>query len=1008
MNLNNTPELLAMLQDPTIFNINRLPARSSHQYYKTMEEARGQGRMQWRYCLNGEWDFHYAETIEERPIGFELNGFAKSEKISVPGHIQLQGYDKPQYVNTQYPWDGHEHIVPPQIPKKFNPTASYLRTFEIPKTWKGQPVFICLNGVEVAYNIWLNGKYIGYDEDSFTPSRFDLTPHLCEGVNRLAIQVYKFSSASWLQCQDYWRFSGIFRDVYLETVAKVHVQDICVKTTLFENYTQATVAVGLTLTDTDNVQIEAAFVDKSGVVQASTMLSGESAHFEFNINHPLLWSAEKPNLYTLEILVKQNGETIEAICQPVGIREFKMINKLMHINGKRIVFRGVNRHEFSAERGRCVTREDMEWDVKFMKAHNINAVRTSHYPNAEYFYTLCDKYGLYVIDEANLETHGTTPPVTGSGGDLTHLVPDNKPEWLDAILDRATSLCERDKNHPSVIIWSCGNESYGGENLYKMSERFRQLDDTRLVHYENIHFDRRFNSTSDMESQMYTYVPDIRKYLQNNPEKPFILCEYSHAMANSCGGLNRYIALEDEFEMYQGGFIWDFIDQALFAKDRFGKQYLAYGGDFDDRPCDYNFCTNGIVTADRKPSTKALAIKGAYQPYVIDVDCDGKLSIRSKHLFTDLNEYTVKWQIEENENCLISGVLTLDLPPLESLEFNLPIQISDIVADAQKEYIITVAVLTEAGHEVAFGQHIIDAAKAKSQAKGMLTLVEGTETIGINGENFEILFSRQHKHARIVSLKYGGKELIKSHWQSLMPSFWRAPIDNDRGFKGQSEMAEWKIASLYATCDSMDYKKCDGGVEVAFVYDLRTNPVAKVKVIYFIDPSGKIDVTMDYKGMKGLPNMPKFGMDMSIYAEFDHLTWRGLGPDESYPDRDFGLRYGTYSNKVADNMPEYLKPQECGNHVGVRYAHVTNGSRAGLCIRMVDKPFHFSALPYTPHELENATHLYELPPVHKTVLSISSEMMGVGGDNSWGARPEDVFELPADRDYCLRFSIEPR
>jgi len=337
----------------------------------------------------------------------------------------------------------------------------------------------------------------------------------------------------------------------------------------------------------------------------------------------------------------------------------------------------------------------------------------------------------------------------------------------------------------------------------------------------------------------------------------------------------------------------------------------------------------------------------------------------------------------------------------------LPIQISGIITDTSKEYVITVAILTETGNEISFGQHIIDAVCKKSPTKGQITLVEGTETVGVNGENFEILFSRLHKYARIVSLKYDGEEFIKSPWQTLMPTFWRAPIDNDRGFKGQSEMAQWKIASMYATCDSMEYKTRDNGVEVAFVYDLRTNPVAKVNVTYFIDPSGKIDVTMEYKGVKGLPNMPKFGMDMSIYAEFDNLTWRGLGPDESYPDRDFGLHYGTYSNKVTDNMPEYLKPQECGNHFGVRYASITNSNKAGLCIRMTNKPLNFSALPYTSHELENATHLYELPAVHKTVLSISSEMMGVGGDNSWGARPEDIFELPSDKDYSLKFSIEP-
>ena len=1011
MNPNCNQELQKMLADSNVFRVNRLDAHSSHRYYKTAAEAKVQEYMGWRMCLNGTWKFHYAENINDRPVGFELPDYCVEgfDQISVPGHIQMQGYGVPQYVNIMYPWDGHEELLPPQVPVKFNPTASYVWEFEIPESWGDNPVTICFDGVETAFNVWLNGVYIGYSEDSFTPGHFDLTPYVNRrGKNKLAVQVYKFSSASWLEDQDFWRFSGIFRDVYLATrPIEAHIQDLFVKTSLSDTYT-ARVSANLHLVGekANDATISARLVDKNGVsVSTTTSVLNNSAKLQFDVSNPKLWSAENPNLYTLEIEVFVADEVIEVVHQPVGIREFIMKDKLMLINGKRIVFRGVNRHEFSAERGRAVLREEMEWDIKFMKAHNINAVRTSHYPNNIYLYELCDRYGLYVIDEANLETHGTL----NLNGDKTHQVPDSKPEWVGALLDRAKSMLERDKNHPSIIIWSCGNEAGGGEDIYKMAQLFRQLDDTRLIHYEQVVHDRTFADTTDMESHMYTPVSSIRNYLTNNPPKPFILCEYSHAMGNSCGGINRYIELEDEFDMYQGGFIWDFADQTIWAKDRFGDPYLAYGGDFYDRPSDYNFCANGIVTSDRKITAKAIAVKGAYQPYVIEVSGNANVKIRSKHLFTDLNEYVVKWTLESDEKVTQRGELVVDLPPLESCEFKLPIRLPN----DGKEHVITVSVCTQIGtdyadlgHEVAFGQYIQDAALTSIPAVVPFEIAVGSSNIGISGDGFEVLFS---KHAGcMVSLKYDGQEYIQSHLQSLMPNFWRAPIDNDCGFKGQIEMAQWKLASLYAYCVKYEFNKHDNGLKLTYTYKLPTTPETHVRVTYFVHSHGRIDVTMNYAGTEGLPNMFRFGMSVSIPADFENLTWRGLGPDESYPDRDFGLPYGTYSNKVADNMPGYVKPQECGNHAGVRHATVYNDMGQGIRISMLDnRPLNFSVLPYTSHELEQATHVYDLPPIHKTVLTIDSAVMGVGGDNSWGARPEAMFELPSNKDYSLRFTIEP-
>ena len=677
----------------------------------------------------------------------------------------------------------------------------------------------------------------------------------------------------------------------------------------------------------------------------------------------------------------------------------------MHLNGKRIVFRGVNRHEFSATYGRSVTKEEMEWDVKFLKEHNFNAVRTSHYPNASYFYELCDEYGLYLIDETNLETHGTWKYGV-SVEENEPAIPNGRPEFLEIILDRAKSMLERDKNHPSILIWSCGNESFGGENLYKMSEYFRHRDETRLVHYEGVFWDRRFNGTSDMESRMYAKVPEIREYLDNNPEKPFILCEYTHAMGNSNGGMDRYIELENEYDMYQGGFIWDYIDQALWTEDRYGKPYLAFGGDFGDQPTDYNFCVNGIIYANREASPKMQAIKGAYQPFTIEVK-DGGAQIQNKNMFTNLNEYTLKWEIVRGEEVVSSGEGYYDLEPLSTGFIDLGIN----VTPHQEEQVITISICLKedtmfapCGHEVAFGQLIVDAVKEEEiHPVKAFQIANGDVNVGISGEGFEVIFAKNL--GRMVSMKYDGIEYIHQPNLSLMPNFWRASTDNDRGNQAPIRMAQWKLASMYAFNEFMEINRLEEGLEVIFTYNLNTMPVSHAIVKYFINSYGQIHVTMSYEGVEGLPNMFKFGMDLAIPCEFNTLTWRGFGPDETYADREFGARYGTFTNQVADNLAAYVIPQACGNHTGVRYATLTNESGAGLKITG-DAPLSFSALPYTSHELEAAFHHYELPPVHKTVLSINHQEMGVGGDDSWGARPDARFELPANMKYEYSFVIE--
>ncbi len=1002
-------DIHALLENPEIFEINRKKSHSDHRYYETIEAARAKGEMTWRHSLNGQWQMHYSENLMGRPENFEALDYDTSSfaSVTVPGHIQLQGFDKPHYVNTQYPWDGHEALVPPFISKTFNPTASYVKHFEVPTTWENQSVGISFQGVETAFMLWCNGEFVGYSEDSFTPSEFDLTPFINrEGENKLAVQVYKWSTGSWLEDQDFWRLSGIFRDVYLFTTPTAHIQDFFVKTYLQNNYQDARVVATFEITNEASA-ILATLKDKTGQVVAKDCITVEDhqASLELFVEAGTLWSAENPYLYSLELELLVGDHVVEAIVQPVGLRQFEIINKVMHINGRRIVFRGVNRHEFSANTGRYVSNEEMEWDVKTLKAYNFNSVRTSHYPNATYFYELCDEYGLYVIDETNLETHGSWM-VMGAPVSREEAIPNGRPEFLEIILDRAKTMLERDKNHPSILIWSCGNESYGGENLYKMSEYFRQADDTRLVHYEGVFWDRRFDETSDMESRMYAYVKDVCEYLDNDPKKPFILCEYTHAMGNSNGGMDRYIALEDQYEMYQGGFIWDYIDQAIWSKDRYGKPFLAFGGDYGDQPTDYNFCVNGIIYANREVSPKMQAIKGAYAPFVIEMD-QTTAKITNKHLFTNLSHYMIKCERLVDGELVETKQLSADVAPLTTAVIDLGLSVTPM----EKEQVITLSICekeetlyAKAGHEIAFGQVVIAAEKVEKEVVAKpFTIVEGDVNLGINGENFEVIFARNL--GRIVSLKYNGKEFIHQPNLSLMPSFWRAPIDNDRGCGAHVRFAQWKVASMYAYHTAMDVTHLEDGLQVIFTYNLNTSPASEAKVNYHINGEGQINVTMTYKGVENLSNMFKFGMDLAIPADYQYLTWYGLGPDETYIDRQFGAKLGRYSNKVSDNVAAYVIPQACGNKTQVRDAKITDEYGNGLRISG-EVPFSFSALPYSAHELEAAFHHYELPPVHKTVLSINLKEMGVGGDDSWGARPYPEYEVASNEDYTFSFMIE--
>ncbi|MCC8106829.1 MAG: DUF4981 domain-containing protein [Clostridiales bacterium] len=1115
------------VKDPRFFSENRLAAHSDHMFFTSRREAET-GINDLVYSLNGFWKFLYAGNYESCKKDFwKCDCNCKNwEDIRVPSNMQMEGYDSPQYVNTQYPWDGREDVAPPRfavspddadtsadaeliggIPERFNPVGSYVKYFVLPESMSSKRVFVSFQGAESGLAIWLNGQYIGYSEDSFTPSEFELTPYLMEdgAENKLAVQVFKWTSGSWCEDQDFFRFSGLYRDVYLYAIPKMHVQDLRVRTELDDAYNDADLKTKMSVCGKGRVRL--CLMDGKTAV-AESIAAAENADVELTMHvfAPKLWSAEHPYLYTLWVeLLDENGEAVEVVRQRIGFRQFEMKDHMMHLNGRRIVFKGVDRHAFSSKYGRAVTYEETKQDIITMKQHNINAIRTSHYPNASFLYELCDEYGLYLIDETNLESHGTWCAYYQGTVGQDYILPCDHEEWLDAMLDRTNSMLQRDKNHPSILIWSCGNESYGGKVIYEMSQLFRRLDSTRLVHYEGVFQDRRYNDTSDMESQMYTPADEIREFLKKDRSKPFICCEYQHAMGNSCGGMQKYTDLTEEEPLYQGGFIWDYIDQSITKKDRYGQPFEAYGGDFDDRPTDYNFSGNGIVYGgDRSASPKMQTVKFHYQNIRV-FPSETQVRIRNLSLFTDTSEYECAALLSRDGRPVREERMEISVPPLSEATFELPEAFRHIDADFEGaarrqnqsamdaaaetknniaddvscEYTVTVSfrlkedtLWAKRGHEVAFGQYVYGQCgyarlESDSRAAGTadfcrladrtirlaakkqgaaVEIIHGQDNIGVRGEHFEVLFSN---NAGLVSYRWGGKELLKT---SPRPDFWRALTDNDNGAEGAARYGQWKLASLYATIKkplapkdprkiplmlpnglsetSSDKNSAAECAAISYTYWLPMSSLASCELRYTVYADGTVQANLHYDPAEGLTEMPLFGVTMKMDADYDRIEWYGLGPEETWCDREGGAKLGIYRSTARESMAKYLVPQECGNRTGVRWAKVTDMRDRGLlfwsgtagmettaCRKKTSEslPAHtgsvssgmeFSALPYTSHELENAAHAYELPPVHYTVVRAALGQMGLGGDDSWGARPHEEYRLHADQPldftFCFR------
>lgn len=1040
MNIKNIEPSLEWLENPEVFRVNRIDAHSDHLYYENIKDIPLGYNMPLRQYLNGKWKFSYAVNSDRREKDFYKQDYDCSsfDYIDVPGHIQMQGYDKCQYINTMYPWDGVEELRPPNISKEYNPVGSYVKYFNLNHNLKGKRIFISFQGVETAFYLWVNGKFIGYSEDTFTPSEFEITDYIKENEeNKLAVEVYKRSSASWIEDQDFWRFSGIFRDVYLYATPEIHIRDLFIKSTLDENYEDGNIQVDLEIVapqGNNYFQMKSYLKDSSENLVydfGNTQIEELKINFNSIVKGVKPWSAEEPNLYTLYIeILDEDNNIIEVVPQRIGFRSFEVKNNIMYINGKRIIFKGVNRHEFNCKKGRAITKEDMLWDIKFMKQNNINSVRTSHYPNQSLWYDLCDEYGIYLIDEANLESHGSWQKMGKCDPEWN--IPASLPEWKEVVLDRAESMLERDKNHPSILIWSCGNESYAGENILEMTRYFHKRDNTRLVHYEGVFWNREFNGASDMESRMYAKPKDIEEYLNSTPTKPYISCEYMHAMGNSCGGMKLYTDLEDKYPMYQGGFIWDYIDQAIEI-DKNGVKTLVYGGDFDDRATDYCFCTDGLVYADRTISAKVQEVKKLYSNIDIIPDKNG-VTIRNKNLFIGTKDYDFIVYIEKDGIKIFEETLeNIDIAPGESKY----ITIKYLFIEDKGEYSYNVSMKlnkdtlwAEKGYEVTFGQSIYNI--NGKECKGCddistndFKIIHGDVNIGVVGKDFRMIFSIPE--GGLISLCYYGIEYIT---RAPKTSFFRATTDNDRGNGHNFRTADWQIAGLHQRLVDFKYEESIREISLIYTFELPTRIKTTNTIKYTVTPNGNIKVNIHYHGVEGLSEIPLYSMDFKLKKDLNSFEYYGYGPEENYIDRNNGGRLGIFESTTKDNLAKYLIPQECGNRTNVRWLKVRennggednirdytrkdyddrkcnerNYNERGIKFTYINNPFELSVLSYSAYEMETAMHIYELPPANYTWVRIIAKQMGVGGDDSWGAPVHEEFTIPSKEDIDLSFII---
>ena len=1007
------------LTDATVFEVNRTPAHSNHKCF-THDPQSGE-YSDLTQSLDGEWrvEIVQASDIDFNEEPFVAENFDDSAfyRTQVPGHLQMAGLLKNKYVNIQYPWDGHENPLEPNVPEN-NHVALYRKKFVVSKRLADTKesrgsVSIVFHGMATAIYVWVNGLFAGYGEDGFTPNEFDITDLLHDGENVVAVACYEYSSASWLEDQDFWRLHGLFRSVELTAQPHVHVENMQLEADWDAESGTASLDAALSVRNaSDAATISATLKDSEGNVvwETSTNADANTTFASGSLQGLEPWSAESPSLYELEVnVIDQAGDIVEAVVQKVGFRRFHIENGIMTLNGKRVVFKGADRHEFDAKRGRSITEQDMIDDVIFCKRHNINAIRTSHYPNQERWYDLCDEYGIYLIDETNLETHGSWC-LPGDVVTAETAVPGSKARWEGACVDRVNSMMRRDYNHPSVVIWSLGNESYTGDVFRAMYKHVHDIDPNRPVHYEGVTKNRDYDDVTDIETRMYEHADVVEEYLKNDPQKPYISCEYMHAMGNSVGNLDEYTALE-RYPHYQGGFIWDFIDQAIYASQPDGSTRLCYGGDFGDRPSDYEFSGNGLVFADRTPAPKAQEVKQLYSNVHIDVT-DRSVSIKNDNLFISTGGYQFVLRILADGEPVWQSERRFDVPADSACTFDVEWPVDLYRANANELLLEVSQRLAEAtdwapaGYELAFGQTVVAGTKAAEDAAlpadGIVTV--GRWNAGVQGSGREILLSRTQ--GGLVSYTFDGHEFVLR--RPAITTF-RALTDNDRGAGHGFERAQWMAAGRYARCvDNVIEQVDEDTLKAVYTYELATPQCTKVTVGYTADTTGRLNLHVEYPGESGeLPTIPAFGIEWTLPVQYSNLRFFGAGPEETYQDRKHA-KLGVWSTDAFKDHAPYLMPQETGNHEEVRWAEITDENGHGLRVSRANgaAPFAVSLQPYSSFMIEEAQHQDELPAPKHMFLRVLAAQMGVGGDDSWMSPVHSQYHIPADQPISLDVNLE--
>ncbi|UDQ97601.1 glycoside hydrolase family 2 TIM barrel-domain containing protein [Lentisphaerota bacterium WC36G] len=1047
-------------EDPQIIGRNKELPYATHFSFGNDKASLDRTKSPYFKSLNGQWKFNWVKRPELRPKNFYQADFDDSlwKTIKVPANVEIEGYGTPIYTNVTYPFSkakpGQVMLEPPKKYTTYderNPVSSYRTSFSVPSDWDGQQVFIQFDGVESAFYIWVNGKKVGYSEDSRTPAVFNLNKYLKkDGENLLAVEVYRYSDGSFLEDQDFWRLSGIFRDVYLYSTPNLDIRDFFITTSFKDNdYSKSYLNTEIELKDFlkkyKNVQVQADVMDAAGgLVQSRT----DSFSFDKNgkslqniamiIKNPKLWSAEKPNLYTMKLTVlDKDGNTIDKTVSKFGFRDIKFRSGQMLVNNKPIYIKGVNRHDHDPRTGHYVSLESMKQDILLMKKHNINTVRTSHYPNDPRFYQLCDELGMYVIDEANVESHGMHYGKESLAKD---------PVWQKAHLARMRAMVERDKNHPSIITWSVGNEMGHGVNTIAEYNWAKGRDKTRPVQSERAGWQKH----TDIIAPMYRSIGGMVSYAKSsNPYRPLIQCEYAHAMGNSVGNFQDYWDAIEKYPVLQGGCIWDWVDQGLYKKipEKYGKgEFFAYGGDFGDQPNSANFCANGLVQPDRKINPHIHEVKKVYQNIGVKaVDAaKGKVAITNKFFFTNLKEFTPKWELLANGKVVQTGTMdAINLCPQKTAEVTINMEAVDANA---AEYMLNISFelakdesWAEKGHVIAREQlpfvtetkqfagftkddipksmvgKVVDSMKFWNTDKDstkVATLKDCKDKFCIVGEGFKAVICK--KSGFLVSIMDGdGENILKT---PMTPHFWRAPIDNDRGNGMPNRLAFWKKAQDNVTLKSI----VKDGNKVIATYKVPTASSASKKqgkqrarkagkdsvlTITYSPAAGGIDVAMKLVDNANA-NLPRFGLKTQVSQNLDTAKWYGRGPFESYWDRKTSAFVGLYQMNVEDMFFYYLEPQESGNRTDTR-ALMLSGNE-DYALQIIGKPtIDFAVVQYSEGNVDKASHPYKLKKDVNNHLYIDYKQMGVGGDNSWGARTHSQYTLQPKKTFEYSFVIKP-